>query len=147
QPAPGGDILDIGCGTGRHAVELAKRGYMVTGVDISRGVLAEADRAAREQDVEVEWIQADATRFVAPRLFDAAICLCEGAFGLLSTEDDPVQHDRVILQNIYDALKPGAPFMLTTFNGVAKLRQISQDDIETGRFDPVTMVENSDQEW
>ena len=147
QPAPGSDILDMGCGTGRHAIELAKRGYLVTGVDISRGMLAEADKAAREADVEVEWVQADATRFVAPRLYDAAICLCEGAFGLLGTDDDPVQHDRAILQNIYDALKPGAPFMLTTFNGIAKLRRLTQDDVEAGRFDPVTMVENSDQEW
>jgi 2-polyprenyl-3-methyl-5-hydroxy-6-metoxy-1,4-benzoquinol methylase len=63
QPATGGDILDMGCGTGRHAIELAKRGYLVTGVDISRGMLAAADRAAREAGVEVEWIQADASRF------------------------------------------------------------------------------------
>src|SRR5260221_7397314 len=64
QPAAGSDILDMGCGTGRHAIELAKRGYLVTGVDISRGMLAEAGRAAREADVGVEWILADASRFV-----------------------------------------------------------------------------------
>src|ERR1700731_2493225 len=69
QPAPGSDVLDIGCGVGRHAIELAKRGYIVTGVDISRGMLAEADKAAREAGVKVEWIQSDATRFVAPRLY------------------------------------------------------------------------------
>jgi 2-polyprenyl-3-methyl-5-hydroxy-6-metoxy-1,4-benzoquinol methylase len=147
QPAPGSEILDMGCGTGRHAIELAKRGYFVTGVDISRGMLAEADKIAGGAGVEVEWIQSDATRFVAPHLYDAAICLCEGAFGLLSTDADPVQHDQAILQNIYDALKPGAPFMLTTLNGIAKLRHVTQDDVESGRFDPVTMVENSDQVW
>jgi SAM-dependent methyltransferase len=118
----------------------------VTGIDISRGMLSEADRAAREAGVEVEWIQGDATRFVAPRLYDAAICLCEGGFGLLGADDDPAQHDRTILQNIYDALKPGASFILTTFNGIAKLRQLTQEDVEADR-DPVTMVENSDQEW
>ncbi len=147
QPPRGAEILDMGCGTGRHTIELAKRGYLVTGVDISRGMLAEADKAAREAGVEVEWIQGDATRFVAPRLYDAAICLCEGAFGLISTNDDPVQHDRAILQNIYDALKPGSPFMMTTLNGIAKLRRLTQEDLESGRFDLVTMVENSDQEW
>jgi predicted transcriptional regulator YdeE len=37
--------------------------------------------------------------------------------------------------------------MLTTLNGIAKLRHVTQEDVESGRFDPVTMVENSDQEW
>ncbi|MCB0186742.1 MAG: class I SAM-dependent methyltransferase [Caldilineaceae bacterium] len=40
--ASGGRILDVGCGTGRHAVELARRGYQVTGLDFSAGMLAEA---------------------------------------------------------------------------------------------------------
>ena len=44
----GSRILDVGCGTGRHAVELARRGYWVTGVDISSGMLAEAEKVARE---------------------------------------------------------------------------------------------------
>jgi ubiquinone/menaquinone biosynthesis C-methylase UbiE len=49
-------ILDIGCGTGRHAVELAKRGYQITGVDISAGMLQEARKAARKAKVDVVWI-------------------------------------------------------------------------------------------
>ncbi len=144
--APEASILDMGCGTGRHAIELAKRGYKVTGVDISSGMLAEAEKAAREAKVAVEWIRSDATQFRATRQFDAAICLCEGAFGLLSTNEDPVEHDKAILRNISTALKPGRPFLLTTFNGIAKLRQISQEDVEQERFDPVSMIEESDQE-
>jgi cyclopropane fatty-acyl-phospholipid synthase-like methyltransferase len=54
--SPGCSILDMGCGTGRHAVELARRGYQVTGVDISSGMLAEAKKAAQEAKVKVEWI-------------------------------------------------------------------------------------------
>ena len=71
----GSSILDIGCGTGRHSVELARRGYQVTGVDISFRMLAEAEKAAKEVGVEVEFIHADATRFSSEKLFDAAICL------------------------------------------------------------------------
>lgn len=45
---PGCCILDMGCGTGRHSIELARRGYQVIGVDISSGMLTEAKKAARE---------------------------------------------------------------------------------------------------
>ena len=58
---PGHHILDLACGTGRHAVELAKRGHRVTGVDISAGMLAEVQRAAEIASVAVEWLQADVT--------------------------------------------------------------------------------------
>ncbi len=144
---PGSRILDVGCGTGRHAVELARRGYQITGVDISAGMLAEAEKAAREADVEVELIHADATRFMSDKLFDAAICLCEGAFSLLGGEDDPYEHDLAILRNIRAALRPGARFVLTALNACRLIRQATQEDVESGRFDPVTMVETSTAEW
>ena len=144
---PGSRILDVGCGTGRHAVELARRGYRVTGVDISSGMLAEAEKAAREANVEVELIHADATQFTSDKLFDAAICLCEGAFSLLGSEDDPLEHDLAILRNIHTALKPGARFILTAPNACRMIRQVTQEDVESGRFDPVTMVEVSTVEW
>ncbi len=138
---PGDRILDVGCGTGRHAVELVRRGYQVTGVDISAGMLAEAERAAREADVEVELIHADATKFALDKLFDAAICLCEGAFSLLGSGDDPIEHDLAILRNVHAALKPGARFILTALNACRMIRQVTQEDVENGRFDPVTMAE------
>ena len=138
---PGSHILDVGCGTGRHAVELARRGYQVTGVDISSGMLAEAEKAAREAGVEVELIHTDATRFTSDKLFGAAICLCEGAFSLLGSEDDPIERDLAILCNIHAALKPGARFILTAPNACRLIRQATQEDVEKGRFDPVTMVE------
>jgi 2-polyprenyl-3-methyl-5-hydroxy-6-metoxy-1,4-benzoquinol methylase len=144
---PGSRILDVGCGTGRHAVELARRGYQVMGVDISSGMLAEAVKAARKAGVEVELIHADATQFTSDRLFDAAICLCEGAFSLLGSEDDPIEHDLAILRNIHAALRPGARFVLTALNACRLIRQATQEDVEGGRVDPVTMVETSTVEW
>lgn len=143
----GSHILDMGCGTGRHAVELAKRGYKVTGIDISSGMLAQAEKKAKKTDVEVEWIHADASNFKSDKLFDAAICLCEGAFGLLGSDDDPMKHDLLILQNINAALKPNRKLILTAVNAFAMIRRFTQEDVEKGRFDPVTMVEISPQEY
>lgn len=140
---PGDLVLDVGCGTGRHSIELAKRGFAVTGVDLSSGMLAIAAGAARETGVNVEWLHADATHFESTRKYDAAICLCEGAFGLLGKGDDPVEHPLSILYNISRSLKPKAKTILTVLNAMAMIRKVSIDDINEGRFDPITLVESS----
>jgi cyclopropane fatty-acyl-phospholipid synthase-like methyltransferase len=137
----GSRILDMGCGTGRHSVELAQRGYLMTGVDISSGMLAEAEKAAGEAGVIVEWIKSDATQFKSEKLFDAAICLCEGAFGLLGKDGDAIEYNLSILRNINQALKPGGKLILTAINGLALVRKYSQKDVESGRFDPDTLAE------
>ncbi len=143
----GSRILDVGCGTGRHSVELARRGYQITGVDISSGMLTEAKKAAAEAGVEVEWIHADVTQFKSDRLFDVAICLCEGAFGLLGMDDDPFEHELSILRNINAALKPNGKIILTVLNGLALIRKFNQEDVEKGRFDPLTLAQVSPVEY
>src|SRR5512136_1188758 len=59
---PSATILDVGCGTGRHAIELARRGFAVTGVDLSSGMLAEARKSAKKAKVAVTWVHANAAR-------------------------------------------------------------------------------------
>lgn len=139
--SPGIRILDMGCGTGRHSVELAKRGYSVTGVDLSSGMLAQAREAASKAGVEVKWIHGDATKFKTDKSFDAAICLCEGAFGLLGKTDDPLEQGLSILRNINRALKPNSKLMMTVLNGLALIRKYKQEDVEKGVFDPVALAE------
>ncbi|MBN1477330.1 methyltransferase domain-containing protein [Candidatus Sumerlaeota bacterium] len=139
----GGSILDVGCGTGRHAVELAKRGYAVTGIDLSTEMLARAAKAADAAGVSVEWIHSDATRFSLPQRFDAAICLCEGAFGLLSQTDDPIEQPLAILRNISRSLKPDAKAMLTVLNGVAMLRRATDSEVAAGQFDLQSLAVSS----
>jgi SAM-dependent methyltransferase len=141
---PGGSILDVGCGTGRHSIELAKRGYAVTGLDLSSGMLARAAEGAKAAGVRVEWVRSDAKRFSFPGRFDAAICLCEGSFGLLGQGDDPIAQPLSILGNISRSLKPQAKAVLTVLNAAAMIRKYQNKDVAEGRFDPLTLVESSE---
>jgi ubiquinone/menaquinone biosynthesis C-methylase UbiE len=141
---PGGSILDVGCGTGRHSIELAKRGYTVTGLDLSSEMLARAADAARSAGVTLEWIHSDATKLSLPGKYDGAICLCEGAFGLLGKNDDSIGQPLSILCNISRCLKPGAKAVLTVLNAMAMIRRCTNKDVEEGRFDPLTMVMSSE---
>jgi len=140
---PGASVLDIGCGTGRHAIELAKRGYCVTGVDLSAGMLSEAKKKAKAAGVSVNWIHSDAKCFSLDGQFDAAICLCEGAFGLLASSDEAIEQPLAILGNISRALKPKAKSLFTVLNGFSMIRRHTQGDVEQGRFDPLTISEVS----
>ncbi|HQN19618.1 MAG TPA: class I SAM-dependent methyltransferase, partial [Syntrophobacteraceae bacterium] len=143
QLPPGGSILDVGCGTGRHAIELAKRGYAVTGLDLSSEMLARAAARAGTENVCVEWIRSDAIRFSLPAGYDAAVCLCEGAFGLLSQSNDPIDQPLAILGNISRSLKPQAKAVFTVLNGIAMLRRYQNEAVADGRLDPLTLVESS----
>ena len=141
--APGAAILDVGCGTGRHAVELAKRGCAVTGVDLSSEMLAQAAAAAKAAGVAVELVRADATNFSLPTKYDAAIGLCEGSLGLLGQGDDPVDQPLAVLSNISRCLKPGSKALLTVLSASRLFRMYTDADVAEGRFDPLSLVESS----
>lgn len=141
---PGASILDMGCGVGRHAVPLAQRGYAVTGVDLSPDMLAQARQRAEAAGVTLTLVQANATDFTTADRFDAAICLCEGGFGLLNPGEDGDAHDLAILRTIAAALKPGAPFVLTALNALRAIRKATQADVDAGRFDPLTLNQLTD---
>ncbi|UCD17698.1 MAG: class I SAM-dependent methyltransferase [Candidatus Zixiibacteriota bacterium] len=137
----GAAILDVGCGTGRHTVELARRGYLMTGVDLSEGMLRIAAEKAESARVAIGLVHADAVSFTTKVRFDAALCLCEGAFSLIGLHEDPREHDSAILHNINTALKSGGKLILTAPNALEKIRKYTPDDIAAGKFDPNTIVE------
>jgi 2-polyprenyl-3-methyl-5-hydroxy-6-metoxy-1,4-benzoquinol methylase len=120
-------ILDIGCGTGRHSLELAKRGYRVTGVDLSESQLKRAREKAAEQHIEIDFRQCDARQLSFNQEFDLAIMLCEGAFPLMETDEMNFQ----ILQNAAKALKPGGKLIFTTLNGLFPLFHSVKDFLES----------------
>lgn len=87
--APGGvrSILDLGCGTGNHTIPLAERGYRLTGVDRSAGMLDVARRKAAGRGVDITWVEGDIRQDATGGSFDAALCMF-AVLGYLEPNDD-----------------------------------------------------------
>jgi SAM-dependent methyltransferase len=116
---PGMRVLDLGCGPGRHALALAERGIDVVGLDISERFI---DLARQSAPINATFVLGDAREMDFDAEFDAAICLCQGAFGLVAGEDDEV------LRRFVRALKPGAPAALTAFSAYFQVRFLGDQD-------------------
>jgi 2-polyprenyl-3-methyl-5-hydroxy-6-metoxy-1,4-benzoquinol methylase len=110
-------IIDIGCGTGRHAIELTKRGYQVTGIDLSDSLLERAKEKAKDQNLNIDFQKHDARNLPFKEEFDLAIMLCEGAFPLMETDEMNYE----ILKNVAKSLKNQGKLIFTTLNGLFPL--------------------------
>jgi SAM-dependent methyltransferase len=109
----GARILDVPCGNGRHSLELARRGYKPTGLDISTEYIGGARREAKAQGTAVEWICGDMRSLKRRHEFDGAFCW-GNSFGYLEHDDT-----RAFLKSLCNALKPKARFVLQA--GAAEL--------------------------
>lgn len=121
-------IIDIGCGTGRHAIELTKRGYSVTGIDLSESQLDKAREKAEMLGLKIDFLKYDARDLPFENQFDAAIMLCEGGFPLMETDEMNFE----ILKNVTKSLKNSAKFIFTTLNGLFPLYHSINDFHDTG---------------
>ncbi|MGA1345744.1 MAG: SAM-dependent methyltransferase [Ilumatobacteraceae bacterium] len=145
--APGSRVLDVGCGPGRHSHELARRGIEAHGVDISATFvdLARADAPAR-----ATFERLDARDLLATtRLhgaFDAVVCLCQGAFGLMTAADGrtdrdgrAVDGDSLVVAGMAAALRRGGRLALSAFSShfVVRARALGLYDAD---FDAATGV-------
>lgn len=106
---PGARILDVGCGPGRHAHELARRGMVVHGIDISERFI---EIAKEDAPAGATFERIDARKMEFEECFDAVVCLCQGAFGLMTASGD----DLDIFQRLCRALVPGGRLALSAFN-------------------------------
>ncbi len=110
-------ILDVGCGTGRHSIELTKRGYYVTGIDYSENQLNRAKEKSVEENLKINFQIQDARSLTFENEFDAAIMLCEGGFPLMETDEMNFE----ILKSVTKSLKQNRKFIFTTLNGLFPL--------------------------
>ncbi|MBW2529773.1 MAG: class I SAM-dependent methyltransferase [Deltaproteobacteria bacterium] len=106
----GGRVLDLACGQGRHAVELASRGYQVVGVDLSAGMLSVAADHALERGQRVNFVKGDMRKLSLDAVFDG-IFLWSSSFGYF---DD--QTNINVLESIHRALRKGGMFALDVTN-------------------------------
>ncbi len=125
---PGQRVLDVGCGPGRHAHALARLGLEVVGVDISQRFV---DLATEGAPPGATFRRADARSLDLQEEFDAAISLCQGAFGLTGGPGAPLDGDGAVLDGMSRALRPGGRLAVSAFSAYFQLRYLEDRD----RFD------------
>ncbi len=128
-PAERARILDLCCGHGRHAVELAARGFAVTGVDLARGYLDEAREAARGRGVKIRWRRADMRELPYSEEFELVVSLYN-AWGYFEEEDD----NFAVLEGIRKALVPGGCLFLDLLCATAVRGDVGQMQLERKGF-------------
>jgi SAM-dependent methyltransferase len=128
---PGMRVLDIGCGPGRHSLALARRGIDCTGVDRAESFIALARASAAAESLAATFEVADVRDLAYDGEFDAAICLCQGGFGLLAGAESSD-----LLARFGRALRPGGRLALSAFHAYFALRFLEEGDT----FDAATGV-------
>ena len=139
--SPGERVLDVPCGAGRLAIELASRGCRVTGVDISSEFLDAARADARERSLEIEWRQGEMRDLPWDSVFDAAYC-AGSSFGYLGDEGDAA-----FVSAVARTLTPGGRFfadfkaaesVLPNFRESYEMRLGDLVFAARNRYDPLT---------
>jgi SAM-dependent methyltransferase len=123
-------VLDVGCGPGRHALALARRGIEVVGVDLSEDFVTLARESAAAEGLPARFVVGDVRDLAHDGEFEAVVCLCQGGFGLLGGRAEPGAFERIAA-----ALAPGGRLALTAFSAGFAVRFLEEGesfDLATG---------------
>jgi SAM-dependent methyltransferase len=108
--AKGATVLDLACGTGRHAIELGRRGYQVVGFDLSLAMLARASDEAQERGQKLNFVQGDMREMTFEDAFDGIYCW-QTSFGFFEEEKNTA-----VIGRVHRALRKGGQFLLDVVN-------------------------------
>ncbi|HEU4562219.1 MAG TPA: class I SAM-dependent methyltransferase [Longimicrobium sp.] len=108
---PGGEVLDLACGWGRHSIALARAGFRVTGVDQSETLLARGCKRAQAAGVNVEFVRGDMREIAWRGRFDAVLSLYS-SLGYFLSDDEDLR----VLRGAAGALRPDGMFVLETMH-------------------------------
>jgi len=108
---PGGEVLDVACGWGRHSVSLARAGFRVTGLDLSETLLARGRKRASAAGVEVDFVRGDMREIPWRGRFDAVLSLYS-SLGYFLSDDEDLR----VLRGAREALRPDGAFVLETMH-------------------------------
>lgn len=138
KPPKKAKILELACGYGRHAIEFARRGDEVTGLDYSRHFIELARRAAEEQEIKVKFRCGDMRRMSSLRSYDLVTCLFT-SFGYFDDEQD---HSRVF-QRISRSLKPNGSFILDLTNTIDLVARLAKEGSINKKTGLLTSMESA----
>lgn len=122
--AAGDRVLDVGCGPGRHAYALGRRGIEVVGLDVSARFVELANDGAPDG---VTFQRGDARALSFDGEFDAAVSLCQGALGL-GGPAGALAADRAVLAGMARALRPGGRLAASAFSSYFQVRFLEDTD-------------------
>jgi len=105
-------ILDLTCGFGRHSLTFARRGFTVTGVDITKEFIDDAINSAKASSLEIDFIHSDIRDLKFNDEFDVVLNLADGAIGYLENDEENLK----IFDVIAKALKPGGKHFMDICN-------------------------------
>lgn len=106
-------ILDLACGFGRHSLELARRGYDVTGIDITSEYIAYAAEQAKKECLNAKFLCMDIREVNMKEKFDVVINMADGAIGYLENDVENMK----IFEVVSNALKKGGKHFMDIMNG------------------------------
>ena len=121
----GRSILDVCCGYGRHAIDLARRGFHVTGIDLAPRQIEEARRRAQAEDLVVRFVLGDVRAMVFEQEFDACLNLFT-SFGFFDTDAENLE----MLRRIARATAPGGQFLLESWNRERVIREFAPHQVQ-----------------